>query len=215
MDTAIELSTANLDALPDLEGFVRLTQALAALDAVMAPDWQDRYFSFNARWGDGEQMASMRNGSGDDWFALISDAGIALVGLAHEAPSFVVGAPQPWVFDELPNVFHANVRDEPAFDAANTTFCVWRLASDSAWSCGVEGEVDDGSSDLLWILAGDPQQYVAFAENYYEVDLSPVDVEAVYRHEPLTAERAQRLNPDVDWEALKVELDEIAFPYSD
>ena len=33
-------------------------------------------------------MASMRNGSGDHWFALLMAAGVALHGLAHEALNF-------------------------------------------------------------------------------------------------------------------------------
>jgi hypothetical protein len=33
-------------------------------------------------------MASMRDGSGDHWFALLCSAGVALHGLAHEAPIY-------------------------------------------------------------------------------------------------------------------------------
>ncbi len=34
------------------------------LDAIMSPDWELRYFSFDSRWSPTEEMVSMRNGSG-------------------------------------------------------------------------------------------------------------------------------------------------------
>ena len=162
-------------------------------------------------------MASMRNGSGDHWFALQCAAGTALHGLSHEAPTFRPGEPQQWVFDGLPAQFHENLLQEPAFDTANSTFCIWRLASDSSWQCGAPGpaqaeSAEDGSAELLSILAGDPQQYVDFASDTYEADVALADVEAIYRHVPLTSGLATRLNKDIDHEALQVELAEIGYP---
>jgi hypothetical protein len=51
----------------------------------VCPDWQYRYFSFDSRWGAGEQMASMRNGQGDQYFALFNRAGCWLKGFDHES----------------------------------------------------------------------------------------------------------------------------------
>jgi hypothetical protein len=193
-----------------------LTRALATLDAIMSPDWESRYYSFNAGWGEGEMMASMRNGSGDQWFALIGPAGVALHGLAHEAPAFRPGSPLPGIFDALPAEFHASFLREPAFETDNSTFCVWRRTADDRWSAGdVElpgGEDPDGFRELTAILAGDPEQYVEFAADYYEREIAPEDVAAVYRHEPLTDELVKRLNPDADLEALAGDLDEIGYP---
>ncbi len=154
------ISTRNLDRLPDIPSFRRLTRALAMLDAIMSPVWGFRYYSFNSRWADGEMMASMRNGSGDEWFALLSPAGVALHGLAHEAPIFRPDSPWPGIFDGLPREFHANFLHEPAFDTANSTFCVWRRTTDDRWHRGPvhlpPGDDPDGSEELLSILAGEP-----------------------------------------------------------
>jgi hypothetical protein len=211
------LSTRHLAGLPDLVTFRRLTRSLATLDAILSPEWDDRYYSFDSHWSAGEMMASMRNGSGDHWFALICPAGIALHGLAHEAPIFRPGEPPPWLFAELPAEFHQNFLREPAFDTRNSTFCVWRLASDTHWRCAVPSRSDgdgdhDGSSDLLSILAGNPKQYVDFARDYYEVDIALADVAAVYRHDALSEEFARRLNGDVDYQALAKDLQEIGYP---
>src|SRR5512146_81173 len=118
-------TTRDLTHLPDIPSFRRLTRALAMLDAIMSPEWETRYYSFNSRWGDGEMMASMRNGSGDQWFALLCPAGVALHGLAHEAPGFRPGTPWPGIFDALPPELHDNFLREPAFETENSTFCVW------------------------------------------------------------------------------------------
>ena len=55
------------------------------LDAII-PEWEYRYYSFNAHWGPGEVLASMRNGSGDEYYLLFSSAGAILKRFAHEAP---------------------------------------------------------------------------------------------------------------------------------
>lgn len=210
----VMISTRDLSLLPGPADLRRIMQALAALDAVLSRDWESRYYSFNSRWGADAQMASMRDGCGDQWFALFCPAGVALVGLAHEAPTYECDAPKPWVFSGLPEGFRASVLEEPAFECANATFCVWRQRGDTNWHCGLgEGEaIEDGSGELLEILAGAPSQYVEFARDYYEVELALADVEAVYRHEPITAKLVTRLNPGVELADLDENLREIGYP---
>lgn len=222
------ISTRNLTELPDLAAFAQLTQALAMLDAVMSPDWQYRYYSFNSRWSEGSMMASMRNGSGDAWFALLSPAGIALKGLAHESHmNRGDGRPWPGIFETLPVEFHDTFLREPAFAIEWTTFCVWRRSTDTQWSCGrIEfpppdpaspssfDSDPDGSEWLLSILDGDPRRYVEFSRRYYGRELALADVAAVYRHAPLTDALVRRLNPDVDLASLAEDIDTIGYPES-
>jgi hypothetical protein len=49
-------------ALPSISELRRLTQSLAMLDAIICPEWNSRYYSFNCNWSAGEAMASMRKG---------------------------------------------------------------------------------------------------------------------------------------------------------
>ncbi|MBB6579260.1 hypothetical protein HNP33_003370 [Comamonas odontotermitis] len=213
------ISTKNLNELPDALGLMRLTQSLAVLDAILSPEWEYRYYSFNHAWSDGEMMASMRDGSGDQWFAIFCAAGVALHGVVHEAPAFRPGHPLPAIFNCLPKAFHANLLHEPAFTTQDSTFCIWRLDNEERWSCGpIEFSTDgdpDGSAQLLNILAGRPEQYVEFAKNYYERDLNLSDVSAIYRHQPLSEALGQRLNPELDLESLKEDLAEIGYPMLD
>jgi hypothetical protein len=80
------ISTRDLSGLPDIDALKRLMQSMAMLDAIMCPEWQYRLYSFNSKWAKGEQMGSMRDGQGDDLFALFTKDGCFLKGFAHEAP---------------------------------------------------------------------------------------------------------------------------------
>jgi hypothetical protein len=53
--------TPTLPAPADLE---RICKGLAALDAMLMEEWQDRYYSFNNAWNTAlqQRMVSMRNG---------------------------------------------------------------------------------------------------------------------------------------------------------
>ncbi|MBO6551131.1 MAG: hypothetical protein JJ964_16135, partial [Rhizobiales bacterium] len=62
------ISTLDLSKLPSPLQLKRLLQSLALLDAIMSPEWEYRYYSFDAQWSPSETMGSMRNGSGDEFF---------------------------------------------------------------------------------------------------------------------------------------------------
>jgi hypothetical protein len=122
------------------------------------------------------------------------------------------------LFEGLPPEFHSNFLEEPAFDTANSTFCLWRLITDTRWHRGPvrlpPGEDADGSAELLDILAGDPRQYVRFAAEYHERSIAVEDVASIYRHEPLTSALVQRLNPAISPDALAEDAKGIGYPES-
>ena len=211
------VSTRNPGERPDIPTFRRLTRSLAVLDAILSPAWEYRYYSFDSHWAPGELMASMRNGQGDQWFASISASGIILFGLDHESPMYRPDNPWPGVLDGIPPEF-TPFRDEPAFDTRNTTFCIWRRAAAPAWEHGPvhfpPGDDPDGSADLLRHLDGQPETYVAFAAEYYEVAVPLDAVAAIYRHEPITDALVARLNPTLSVHDLASDLAEIGFPES-
>ena len=214
-----QISTQNLDALPGIDRLKLLLQSLATLDAIMSPEWEYRYYSFDANWSPGEQMGSMRNGSGDELFALFTDAGSFIKGFAHEYPMtpYRTQPPQIWagVLDEIPDDFSSGV-NEPAFSMNETTFCIWRRYSDSSWCHGPidfpEGDDPDGSAYLLRSLDDDPATYCRFAEDYFESTVPVEAVSHVYNHLALTAQVVQSLNPDVTLNDLSQQFTEIGYP---
>lgn len=167
-------------------------------------------------------MASMRDGSGDDYFVLFNEHGAIIKGFAHESPMspFVNEPIKVWqgVLDDVPNEFQSFL-SESAFSVEATTFCVWRRYSDLSWQVGkinYPKEKDpDGSEGLLSILDGKSSTYKGFADYYYERTFALSPIEQIYQHKPLTEEIIEALNPNVSCEAdLKNDIDEIGYPSS-
>jgi hypothetical protein len=185
----------------------------------MSPEWESRYYSFNSKWGEGEMMASMRDGSGDEYFILFNPHGAIMKGFAHESPMspYAIESGKPWagVFDSVPDEFKGFL-SEPAFSIEDTTFCIWRKYTDSSWQVGSidypEGDNPDGSEDLLCILDNQPSTYKEFAEEYYEREIDLSAVEQIYQHKALTPEIVAALNVDVSLGALKSDIEEIGYP---
>ena len=213
------ISTKNLFQLPQLDVLKKLTQSMAMLDAIIQRELEGRYYSFDARWDKGEQMASMRNGEGDSWFLVFIEAGAFLKGFDHESKM------SPWnnerlevwpgVLGYVPDVFKPFLK-EPAFSMEDTTFCVWQLRGDLQWSRGdirfPDGEDPDGSAWMLAILDGNPATYWRWAEEYYQRSVSRSAVEHIYSHKNLTDEIVNSLNPETSLADLVEDIAEIAYP---
>jgi hypothetical protein len=209
------MSPSTSELVPDIKALRRLTKSIAMLDAILMPEWQYRYYSYNANWSAGEEMASMRDGRGDDWFLLFAPCGAALKGFAHESPlarNIALAARIPQV---VPAEF-ASFLSEPAFSMNRATFCLWRSFTDRDWNVVSAGDrlsaTHDGSVELLQILDYSPQTYRAWAEDYYERDVSLVAVQAIYEHRPLNADLLAALNPDLSLADVAADAKEIAYP---
>jgi len=210
-------STRNLALLPEIEVLKRLTQAMAMLDACLSPEWQYRYYSFNAAWDAGKQLASKRNGSGDEWFCVFGAPGAILKGFDHESPMSPWQTGDVWrnVLDQVPVSLGALIAD-PAFPREDTTFCIWRGREDAVWHVGdisyPHGDDPDGSGWMLRMLDGNPHTYQDWAKDYYEVPVDLAAVEHIYAHRLLTPEIARTLNPEIDFAALRQDVAEIGYP---
>lgn len=213
------ISSRSLAALPAIDEIKRISQSVATLDAILMPDWEYRYFSFDANWGEEEMLASMRNGSGDSYFILFNSSGVVIKGYGHEssmaAHTVDSGETWPGVLDEVPPEFEV-IRTDPAFVAEETSFCIWRKYSDAQWQTGKidfpDGEDPDGSGDLLFILDGNPDTYRQWAGEYYEKNIPLDAVKSVYEHKPLTEQLVTSLNSERLIDDLNSDLDEIGYP---
>ncbi|GAA4935345.1 hypothetical protein [Actinoplanes utahensis] len=187
--------------LPEIEELRRRSRALAMCDAILSPEWESRYYSYDSRWRPGEHMASMRNGSGDEYSIVFSPAGAYIRGLDHER-----GA-DPGLFDDVPAEFAEHVR-EPAF-SWGANICFWRRSGGDVWH-------GRGRDDVGWLfellIDGTPAAYQEFAEDYYEEDVDLEAVAEVFALRPLTDPLVKRLNPDVTVAYLADDIAEIGYP---
>ncbi len=215
------ISTQNLQLLPDILRLKKLLQSLAVLDLIISPDWEDRYYSFNSKWGKNEQMGSMRNGCGDELFIHFTEKGCFIKGMAHESQlsSWSYDGNELWakVLKQVPSVFNSSL-NELAFSMADISFCIWRENRASKWIRakfsldGIDLDDDiDGSDYLLECLDENPESYQQFARDYFEVDLSLGLIQHIYEHKELTNEIVNQINQNVTLDELKEELDEINY----
>jgi hypothetical protein len=213
------VSTRSLHLLPDIDPLRRVCQSIAALDAVLSPQWEFRYFTFQQAWADGRQLASMRDDSGDEWHLLFSAAGAVIKGFVPDAtmaePVNRSGRPWPGVVDDVPPAFHEIFNDK-RLAATRATFCAWRDRQDAEWRHGriqfPPGKDPDGSEHLMAVLDGDPVTYARWAEQYYEIEIPFIEVRRIYMHRPMTEDMAVALNPRVKWADLVGDLDKIGYP---
>jgi hypothetical protein len=187
--------------LPDLCAIRQRAMALAMLDAIICPEIEYRYFSFEPAWRAGEQLAAMRNGDGDEWFLHLGPAGAAIKGLAHALPRDGQRALAREVRRQLPTGF-ASFLDEPAFSMHAVGFCYWRGVDDRLWRrvghpYAEMADENDGSADFLSILLAPASCYQEYASDYFECDAPLASIEHIYAHLPLSAAVVHSLNPQL------------------
>ncbi|MFI0351004.1 hypothetical protein [Actinomadura sp. 9N407] len=215
--------------LPDVPKLRDLCRSVAVLEAILSPDWESRYYSFDGTWSPGgEELAAMRNGSGDEYSIVFSPAGAYVRGFDHESPMspYVDEDHEPWpgVLDSVPEVFRPCV-EEPAFCDENVvpavTACLWCETGDTRWHVGeIEypehwGDLDGAAGLFELLIDPAPEAYQRFARDYYEI---PVDLEAVrhvYALRPLTREVISLLNAEFHMESLVQDLAAASYPVAD
>jgi len=216
----MKISSRNVEMMPGIKDLEKISQSIAMLDAILSPEWEYRYYSFNSKWGEKEKMASMRNGSGDDYFILFDEVGAVIKGFAHESPMTPYSNERheiwPGVLTNIPREF-SSFLSEPAFSLEDTTFCIWRKHTDLLWQTGdiifPEGNDPDGSEDLLFILDGNPLTYKLWAEEYYETSVTLSCVEHVFNHLPLNKNIIFALNNNLSLTDLQEDILEISYPF--
>jgi len=186
------------------------------LDAIVCPNWGSRYFSFNASWSAAEEMASMRNGQGDEWFLLFGPFGAALKGLAHECALARGGTFAAEIQQRVPASF-SSFLSEAAFSMDWASFCYWRSSEDPTWHKVFHPDPklagsEDGSVEYLAPLVEPASHYQEFANDYFEIDLPLAAIEHIYAQNPLTEELISLLNPELSFAEAEESAIEIGYP---
>jgi hypothetical protein len=207
------IATSNISTLPDRHRVQQICKAASVLDAILSQEWEYRYFSYQSKWSENEEFCEMRNGQGDHMLILFREEGCVINGMAHE----YYPKNKDKLTKGLPGVFHEFVFGEPV-NSIGTTFCLW-TTDDANWQTGAIEDLDDGSNEMLWIFDGNPQTYVDWAKVYYEEALllnreTTTVVGNIYAGKQLTKDMVLTIVKDLnDWEQLKIDLQEINYPY--
>lgn len=196
------LSTSDLSLMPDIESLRAHMQLLAAITAVFDVEYGEPPFAFDPCWGRQEQLATNKNGSGDELFIHFTPHGCFIKGFAHESEMTPYKRADrsiwPGVLDHVPAEFESSLT-EPAFDPDATTFAIWRLNSANDWSTGditfPDDDYKDGSADLLEPIAFSVSDLTEWLSENYETDVDSGIVQAVFDGHPLSDAQLSKLNP--------------------
>lgn len=187
--------------LPDTEILKETARRAALLDAVLMQEWEFRYYSFNSQWSQGEEMGSMRDGSGNEFYILFRGKSCCIKLIDKEmdntedilnAAVNLSGADRDVLDDFL---------SEPAFDPEFISFLVWNV--DGKWT-----QLGRGETELLNIFTDPVSEYRKFALDYYERILSSEVLQKIFAGH-FTWDLFIELNPDLDRKILKSDLKEI------
>lgn len=207
-----------LESLPRAAQLLQRSKALACLDAILCAEWEHRYYSFNAQWGPNEQMASMRNGCGDEWFMLFDAQGrVGLKGFAHESDVWAQGraAYSAALQSAVPSTLHG-FATEPAFRWDCTTFAYVATTPHAApqrvHATPAIDALDNGAEVLLQHLTGNAASYVVYVAEYFELRVDVALVEHVFALKPLTDELVAALGSERTLAELADDLKEIDYP---
>lgn len=210
----------DLPAVPDLR---LLCRAQAALDVVLSPGSEDRYHHYAPAWTPGRELASMRDGAGNEYSIVFTPEGAYVRGFDHESPMspYATDDEEPWpgVLDAVPGVFRKYI-EEPAFtDEFGTplvTVCLWRGHGDTAWQHGditFPHNGDDGAGWLFLLLTdGTPEAFRDWAQDYYETPIDLAAVRHIYAGQPLTADVVTALNPATTLTTVAAEVAATGYP---
>ncbi|QJX47585.1 hypothetical protein HMJ29_11795 [Hymenobacter taeanensis] len=209
------LSTQNYTDLPDSENLQRICKAVAALDAIVSPEPEFRYYTYNPAWDEQEAVFEMNDGEGDQMLVLFRAGGCVINGYGEGLDEPAKEA----VTRGLPAMYQEFIFGEPV-NSIGTTFCLW-TTEQGEWQTGELTTDEDGSEDMLGIFDGDPHTYVDWAQEYYEPETLPesgISAEAVrrvYAGETLTRELVLAITKHVpNWEQLSQDLTDLQYPFN-
>ncbi len=183
-----------------IEQLRKKMKSLALLDAIIEQELQYRYFSYNSNWSDTEEMGSLRDGCGGEWFLWFSGE---LVGYKCLSPEDGLMSELEEVKESASGAFHSFIT-EPAFSMDQAT-CIWFLEN-SKWV--KYGKPVNWLIDLQAITGWKASDYREWATEYYEREIDLEAVEKILGGE-FSEEIVKTLNPDIEMSELLEELPEI------
>ena len=199
----------NYKKLPSKDTLKNICKAISVLDAILCAEWEYRYYSYNSKWGEDEELCEMQNMEDQRLLILFKKKGCIINGIHNGYED----ANKNLLTKGLPEIYREFIFDEPIV-SYGTSFCIWTNES-GKWQYN-ETDKADGKEELLHIFDGNPATYKQWAEEYFEVEDIPLSIiEQIYRGETLTKNMVLVVNPKIeDWEQLISDLKEANYAFN-
>lgn len=191
----------------ELQAFL---EAQAILDIIMNHK-EDSWLRLVEKYPLDTPAYGVSNGSGDEMDIFFEENGVFIKGFDHENELNQYSA-EEWddqffdkTYEGIPRNFLEIYDEEESL--TTMTFCMWYNNQTGQWNQTVVEEDDGGKEYLLDYICPNADKWIAWAEDYYEMELDKSIVEKVYQRKPITAEDIRKLNPERNAQDA---LDEIA-----
>ncbi len=69
------ISTEKYLNLPERHKLKEICKSISVIDAILSEDWLYRYYTYNSKWAEDEELGSMKNGEGDELLILFRNDG--------------------------------------------------------------------------------------------------------------------------------------------
>lgn len=189
--------------LPTISEVYGISQSLAVLDAILMPEWEYRYFSFNNSWNDHQAMASMKDGGGSRYYLLFDSKHNTCLGKVFDNRIKLRDRSMVQDIAEL-----APFLNEPAFENDVATFYFYNVCNilkQQSIMCSKE-------LSFLGFIKNKEKAYIDWAEDYYEIEIAKEPIIDIFNHQPITEKMVKTLNSDCSLLDLISELNEIGYP---
>ena len=191
----------------ELETFLK---AQAIWDIIMNSE-EDSWLRLVQRYTSDTPAYCVSDGSGHEMDIFFEENGVFIKGFDHQN-ELNQYAKEDWddeffkeTYEGIPSNFLDIYEDEDSL--MEMTFCMWYDNQTGKWNQTIV-EGDDGGKDfILSYICSNADQWIEWAEDYYEMDIDKSIVEKVYQKKPLTAEDIHKLDPERNAQEA---LDEIA-----
>ena len=189
-----------LDQFNNITSVKRKFKKLAALDAILSPEWDYRYYSYNSKWSDLIEMASMRDGCGNEWFLWLTDCHAAYKMFSKD--DGYIDSPEA-LLKTLPNEYEHFV-NEPAF-SLDTISRIGYLNNGEWIYLGIDVKYLP-LVERIYSMSKD--DYFKWAYEYFEISVDTLLADAIWA-DPASLPTAKLINTDLDIDAFKLDLIEI------
>ena len=173
---------------------------LSLLNAIIEPDWECRYYSYNSKWSENEEMSSLRDSCGGEWFIWFSGS---LIAYKCTSPEDGLYDQFHKLVDKVPEEYSLFV-NEPAFSMSRGS-AIWYLDSRDWVELGLA--INDLPNPKT-IYEMSASIFCEFVEDFYEQELDEGIVEKILNGD-FSIEMAKKINPDIDLASLKEDMNEI------
>ena len=192
----------DINELPSINEVKKILQGLALLDAILMPEWEYRFFSYNCNWnGKGtEAMASMRDGEGNEYFLYFSCLGVAGKVFYENSIQKPLSS-----LEKMPNIFES-FKNEVSFNIKHSSYFFWRTYEDNEWFTAPNNLE---FYHLLGFIKKNYKGYKVWAENYYEINIDSKTLKEVFTYLSINSEQLSILNSEITLEDLEEDIEEI------